>query len=259
MAKTASLTLLSAMFACAFAAHAYAADESLWKKDPKDWNVEIYPVYAWAPFMGATATLPSFPNLPTLPDLPNGDGSRPSGSANTGLSGAAFAGFRVEKSKWLVESSVLWAGLHANKDTPKVNIGLNVVFGQAMGGREVAPGLTVEGGFRRLALNMSAQLGNFPEISGKPGVWDPLVGVTYRRPLSRKWQVDLHGDGGGFGVGSDVTYAFTGRMDYRFSKHFGLALGYGLLHFKISNTVLNRSLTIDQTMHGPIFGFGIFF
>jgi len=89
-------------------------------------------------------------------------------------------------------------------------------------------------------------------------VYGILSPASHRKPLGRRWQLGLHGDGGGFGVGSDVTYALTGRMDCRFSKHFGMALGYGLLHFKISDTVASRNLTIDQTMHGPIFGFGIY-
>src|ERR1035441_8935324 len=80
-------SLLCAMFAFLFALQGYAA-ESDWKKDPKDWNVEFYPVYAWAPFMGATVKLPQFPNLPNLPDLPGGPAG-PSGNATSGISGAA--------------------------------------------------------------------------------------------------------------------------------------------------------------------------
>ena len=250
-------SLLCAMFAFLFSLQGYAA-ESDWKKDPKDWNVEFYPVYAWAPFMGATVKLPQFPNLPNLPDLPGGP-SGPSGNATSGISGAAFVGLRVSHNKWMVDSSVLWAGMNATTVAPKVGIGLDLIFAQGMVGREILPDLTLEGGVRRLAVNVTVDLGDFAQINRKPGVWDPLVGLTYRRPLGRKWRVSVHGDGGGFGVASDVTYAFQGKVDYRFSRHFGMTLGYGLLHFKITDTVLSRSLTIDQTLNGPILGFGIFF
>jgi hypothetical protein len=110
-----------------------------------------------------------------------------------------------------------------------------------------------------MALRVSATLLDYPEVSRKPGFWDPLVGLSYRRTLGKKWRVRLHADGGGFGVGSDVDIAVTGQVDWRFAKHFGTTLGYGLLHFKESNAVLQRTLTIDQTMNGPIVGFGIYF
>jgi hypothetical protein len=245
------------MFAFLFALQGYAA-ESAWKKDPKDWNVEFYPVYAWAPFMGATVNLPQFPNLPNLPDLPNGP-ARPSGNATSGISGAAFVGLRVDHNKWSVNTTALWAGMNANTVTPKLDIGLDLIFGQGMVGREILPHLTLEGGVRRMAVNVTANLGDYLQVSRRPGVWDPLIGLTYRRPVGRKWRFDVHADGGGFGVGSDETWAVQGQLDYRFSKHFGMTLGYGLLHFKITSTVLERSLTINQTLNGPILGFGIFF
>jgi hypothetical protein len=245
------------MFAFLFAAQGYAA-ESNWKKDPKDWNVEFYPVYAWAPFLGAKVALPQFPNLPNLPDLPGGPPG-PSGSASSGISGAAFVGLRVEHNKWMVNSTLLWAGMTASTAAPKLDVGLDLIFGQGMVGREILPNLTLEGGVRRMALNISVNLLDYATISRRPGVWDPLVGMTYRRPVGRKWRFDVHADGGGFGVGSDVTYAVQGQVDYRISKHFGATMGYGLLHFKITDTVLQRTLTINQTLNGPIIGLGIFF
>jgi hypothetical protein len=250
----AALTFALVLPACAAGG---SNDASVWTKDPSDWNVEIYPVFVWAPFLGANVALPSFPNAPTLPDLPGGGG--PSGDATSGINGAAFLAFRVEKSKWSVDGSALWAGMSASATNPKLDLKLDVIFGQGMVGREILPNLTLEGGVRRLALSTSVKLLDFAEVSRKPGLWDPLVGLSYRKPLGKKWRLDLHADGGGFGVGSEATIAATARMDYRFSRHFGMTLGYGLLHFKISDTVSQRTLTINQTMHGPILGFGIYF
>src|SRR5215831_11736000 len=66
-------------------------------------------------------------------------------------------------------------------------------------------------------------------------------------------------DGGGFGAGSGVDVSATGRTEWQFARHFGIAMGYGGIHFSKSNTVAGRTLTISPTLHGPIFGFGIFF
>ena len=37
------------------------------------------------------------------------------------------------------------------------------------------------------------------------------------------------------------------------------AVGYGGMHLSDSNTVDGKTLKISPTLHGPIFGFGIFF
>jgi len=57
-----------------------------------------------------------------------------------------------------------------------------------------------------MSLDLSAKLLDYPEVSGKVGVRDPLIGMTYRKSLGKKWRFSVHGDGGGFGAGSDVTY-----------------------------------------------------
>jgi hypothetical protein len=247
------------VFALAFAVQGFAAGgDSNWKKDPSAWNVELYPVFLWAPFMGASVTLPQFPDLPNLPDLPGGPPG-PGGKVSSSFNGAAFFNTRIEKSKWGVDLSVLWAGVSAEATSPKVKVKADVIYGQAMGGREILHDLWLEGGVRRLALNVGVTVLQYPEVARKPGVWDPLIGVSYRHPIRNKIRVDLHADGGGFGVGSDVDYALTGRFDWRFAKHFGLTAGWGLLHLKISDTVLQRTLTLSQTLHGPILGIGIFF
>ena len=248
-----------AAFALLFAWQGFAAgSDSNFKKDPSAWKVELYPVFVWAPFMGASVNLPQFPDLPNLPDLPNGPPG-PGGKVSSSFNGAALFNTRIEKSKWAVELSVLWAGVSAETTSPKVKVKADLIYGQAMGGREILPDLWLEGGVRRLALNVGVTVLQFPEVSRKPGVWDPLIGVSYRHPISNKVAIDLHADGGGFGVGSDVDYAATGRFDWRFARNFGLTAGWGLLHIKISDTVLRRTLSVSQTLHGPILGIGFFF
>ena len=63
----------------------------------------------------------------------------------------------------------------------------------------------------------------------------------------------------GAGVGSDVTYATNAKLDWRFVKHFGLSFGYALLHFELSNSVAQRNVSVEPTIHGPLFGCGIYF
>src|SRR4029077_20940525 len=149
-----------------------ATVEESWK-DPSAWQITIYPVFAWAPVFGISTR-----ELPSSPGGGGGGGGNllPPSSTSSSLNGAAFAGFRVEKSKWSTDGTVLWAGLSSERDNnPFARISVDAIYGQLMAGREIVSNLFLEGGFRRIALNVSFRLGDFPTVKGKPGVWDPLV------------------------------------------------------------------------------------
>ena len=260
---------LSSLAACALAAAVLAtgapppkdtdpsvpasnSPDGMWGKNRSEWQVAIYPIFVWAPLFGAHVDVPNTgPVVPGGPTLP--------GSASGSINGAAAAGFDVLKSGWSAQGDFLWASVSADSSNPKVDIGLSVVYGQLKGGYEFLPHLSLEGGVRRMALHISATVDPYPELSRRPDIWDPLVGLGYRRQLGRKWSFAAHMDGGGFGVGSDVTIGASARADWRFAKHFGATLGGAALHFQVSNTVQNKELKIRQTMYGPLFGFGIYF
>jgi hypothetical protein len=234
---------------------------SHWEKDPSEWKVAIYPIYGWLPVFGASVNLPDFPNLP---NLPGGGISGPAGGKVSGsFNGAAFAGVDLEKNRFTATATLLYAGLSGDSTNPKAHLGLDVIFGQAMGGYKVSKSVSLEGGFRRMALKISTSVGTRPEVSRKPGIWDPLVGITWKHQIGRKWMLRTHFDGGGFGVGSDVSAGASASADYRFAKHFGVMMGFSALHFQVADTRFDetriaRTLKIKQTMYGPLFGFGIY-
>jgi hypothetical protein len=225
------------------------------QKDPSEWNVAIYPIYGWLPLFGADVSLPNFPDLPSLP----GGGVHPSGSTGTSLNGAVMSAFRVEKNKWALDGEFLWAGLSADRASPNVHVGLDYIHGQLMVGREIVPHLYLEGGFRRESLDITATVGDYPQVGRKPALWDPLLGISYRKPLGKKWLLSAHLDGGGFGVGSDATIGGYVRADWQFVKHFGATMGFQALHFKVTDGEGIRTLTLSQGMYGPVIGLGIYF
>jgi hypothetical protein len=214
------------------------------EQKPYGWHVAIYPAMAWAPIFGSSVTLPGQPG--------------PSGSTSSSLNGLFSAGARFEMGKWSADTMFLWSALSAQHQNPLVDVNLDLILGDAMVGREILPNPYVEGGFRRLALDIHATVGS-SSASRSPGYWDPLIGLTYRRQLGSKWRILVHGDGGGFGVGSDVDVTATARAEWQFARHFGVAMGYGGMHFSDSNTVNGKTLNISPTLHGPTFGLGIFF
>jgi hypothetical protein len=231
-----------------------ANSKSDWDKPPNAWKFIVYPVYAWVPFFSTDVT------LPTIPSPPGGGGPEtPTGSTSGSLNGAAFAGAEIYKGKWSGMFTFLYAGLSSTRTTPRTTVTADFIYGQAIVEHEVYKGLSLGGGFRRMALDLTATLDTFPSVSRDPGFWDPLLSATYRKQLDRKWRVSAHMDGGGFGVGSTFDIGAAASADWRFAKHFGMTMGGAYLHFENSNTVLRKTLTIKPTMYGPTFGFGIYF
>jgi hypothetical protein len=207
--------------------------------------------------MGASINLPDLPDLPNLPP-----GADKSGNVS-GLNGVALFGVSVQKNRFVGDLSVLWGSVGASSTNPKIKIDTAAIFADATVGVKIYRDLAVTGGVRHMGLKIDAQLGDCAGVTWKPGIWDPMVGLMLRSSLGKKWGVDLRLEGGGFGAGSDVDISTTGRLDGRFARHFGMTMGYGALHFKFSRdvTVLGRTFTREatQTLHGPIFGFGIYF
>ena len=142
-----------------------SAVEDRWK-DPSAWQTTVYTVFAWAaPVFGINSR-----ELPSSPGGGGGGGGNllPPSSTSSSFNGAAFAGFRVEKSKWSTDGTVLWAGLSSERDSnPFARISVDAIYGQLMAGREIVSNLFLEGGFRRIALNVSFRLGDFPTVKGK--------------------------------------------------------------------------------------------
>jgi hypothetical protein len=222
---------------------------------PGKTKVSVYPILLWVPAFTATTTVPAFPDLPNGPDLPGG-----SGSTSASFDGAALAGISIEKSIWRVDADGIWAALTTKRDRPLLNVDMDVIYGHVSGGVKIYKELYATAGVRRLALKYDIQLADRPQhFVRKPGIWDPLVGLAWRGALGSRWMLHAIGEGGGFGVGADVDLAGTFRADMQLARHVGLNLGYSVLYLKLSDTALQRTFEVKQTLHGPIVGVGLYF
>lgn len=228
--------------------------------DPDKLKVAIYPLFGWLPYFSPSVSLP--------PSSGGGIGggnliARP----NTSLNGVAAFAVDVTVRKWLFEGQGMFGTLSATNSSPYVKVSASVHYGDFFVGHQIGMGFSALGGFRRIALGFDATLGALPTFSREPGVWDPMLGIEWRRTLRRKFFVQGRFDGGGFGVGSDVDIEAQGRVEWRFVKHFGAVLGYQVLYNKfsgtVSGTVVNTTITYPwnyhQTAYGPILGVGIYF
>ena len=243
-----------------------AADPAMWRTRPVDsasppqaasgdTKVSVYPILLWVPAFTATTTVPPYPDAPDGPDLPGG-----AGSTEDSFDGAALAGVSIERPNWRVDIDGIWAALVTTRERPLLNVDLDIIYGHVSGGVKVYKDLYVTGGVRRLALKYDIELeGRTQHFVRKPGIWDPLVGLGYHGALGSRWTLHVSGEGGGFGAGADVDLAGAVRADVKLTGHFGLTFGYSVLYLKLSDTVLNRTLEVKQTLHGPVAGIGLYF
>ena len=227
--------------------------------DDEGWNVSIYPLLGWLPIFGAEL------DVPDLPDGGGGDGGGGGGGTggrvptDTSFNGALFFGFAVEKGRFRVDAFGLWAGLGVERpELPRVDAELDVIYGTLTGGFEVVDDLFVTGGVRRVALDYTIKVEDFPDFKRKPGIWNPTVGVAWH-PERGRWALHAVAEYGGFGVGAEHEFFGAFYADWKFARYVGINLGYTVWIWDIEHTVRERTFTADQELHGPLLGIGIYF
>lgn len=237
----ARLLLAVFLLAAPAAASAQAEDD--------DWNVAIYPVMGWVP-LGIEIDLTFPPG--------DGHGGFTGEIVDSRFDGAFVGGLSLQKSAWRLDADGVWAAVGGDRENPLLRVDADLIYFHASGGRKVVSDLYVTAGVRRMALKYDIEFLDLPNFERKPGVWDPLVGVGWHTEGER---VDVHGtfEVGGFGVGADVEVAGTFRVDWRLLPHFGLTGGYQWIYFKVEDSVRNRPFQVEQTLHGPIVGVGLYF
>jgi len=152
----------------------------------------------------------------------------------------------VEGSGEIVESSSEIPGAQ----NPRLDMSMTIIEGHV--GYQVANSLDVLAGVRGVntSSSLATDAGTLAEVDG--GFVDPIVGGRFRRDLSEKLWVNLRGDVGGFGAGSDFSWFLSAVGGYRVSRLISLDFGYRIwdLDFESDNDLK----TLDVTLAGFAFG-----
>ena len=85
---------------------------------------------------------------------------------------------------------------------------------------------------------------------------DLMLGMNANLHLTRKLALQAEGDVGGFGVGSELAWWLSARLDYRFTSWFSMSLGYQWLDIDYRG---DRGLDVDIRLSGPTLALNFWF
>ncbi len=90
--------------------------------------------------------------------------------------------------------------------------------------------------------------------SGTMGWVDPVIGLRVRHQFSPGRELQLRGDIGGFGVGSDFSWQLFGGYAFELGEGWSGVIGYRALSVDYSEDTSNGTRGIDLIQHGPVLG-----
>ena len=213
----------------------------------------VYPIYAWVPLdIDIDVNLPDIGGMTPMAMAPSIIDSR--------FDGAYFGGIQATNGRFRIEADGLWAAVGGDRpELPVLEVDVDAIYFHAAASVRVVSDLYLGGGVRRLALKYNIRLGDLEPFERKPGIWDPLVGVSWHSYPNDSFEFHANFDVGGFGVGTVIETSAGARVDWKPFRHFGLTAGYNLLYFKVEHTVRSQTFKVTQTLHGPIVGIGLYF
>jgi hypothetical protein len=100
--------------------------------------------------------------------------------------------------------------------------------------------------------NVALEVDSTALAEGDTSFADPFVGARFQRDLSEKLWLNLRGDVGGFGVGSDFSWFAAAVAGFRVSRSISLDFGYRVYDMDYESA--NELRRLDATLAGFAFG-----
>lgn len=172
-----------------------------------------------------------------------------------------MAAYRIDNGTWSFSVDVTYMDLGWGKTGAQglASVELDVEQLTVMGtlGRRLSPRLEalLTVAYFDLSADLRAQVLQQQLSASRDADWfDPLIGLTYRQPFADKWTLDLRGDVGGFGIGSDLTLHGWVKLVRQNSPLFSWYLGYRYIAYDYETGSGPNFQSYDLQQHGPGIG-----
>jgi hypothetical protein len=173
------------------------------------------------------------------------------------LSNLHFAGmgyFSMKNDTWFLSSQLVYMNLQQSQDVLNgtAEVTVEETIADVGGGYRITELATLLVGARLVDLRTELSF----DRNGKASkTWvDPYVGAAFVAPLSERWWLDLHGDIGGFGVGSDLTWQAWADVGYRASDVMTVFLGFRAFDVDYEDGSGTNLFKYDVLTSGPQLG-----
>jgi hypothetical protein len=169
-----------------------------------------------------------------------------------------FMSFRAEKNRWGVNADFQYINLHGESSvTGDSSMDLKNIIGEIdlLFRPEVAPTLRFLVGLRAYSIiqNITLLGHEIPEASTV--VVDPIFGALSSWTIHDRWDFELRGDIGGFGVSSEFTYQMMALFRWGITDSLSIPLGYRVLGYQIRKD----AIWMNTRMSGMVLGLDISF
>lgn len=176
----------------------------------------------------------------------------------------AMAAWRIENDTWSFTADTTFMGLGGSGTTEggllrgEMDVDQFTLMGTA--GRRLTDKLELLFGFAYVDLSTDLKVnGTAGEVvdqqASADADWiDPTVGLQYGLPLGADWRMNLRGDIGGFGIGSDLMYQLLATFRWQASDTTGVVFGYRLIGFDYEQGQGANYQHYDLTEQGPLVG-----
>jgi hypothetical protein len=212
-------------------------------KLPEDWKFTLRPYFYLSGLSGSITVDPlTFPV---------------NNSFSTLLENVKFGGFisfTAEKGQWGVNADFQYINLYGeSQGIQDTYLELKNVIGELdlIFRPEMAPTLRFLLGVRAYSVYQNIVFAGVALPEAKATVWDPVIGAYGSWALHNRWDFELKGDIGGFGISSESTYQMMGLFRFGLGENTSIPFGYRILGYQIKQ----GDIRMNTRMMGAFIGF----
>lgn len=167
----------------------------------------------------------------------------------------------ARKGEWGVGGDAIWAALGATAERPPANVDFDQGLFAFYGLRRLNDLADLTAGLRVNVLR--GQIGFKGPLQlqvNQDKTWvDPLVGLILHSPVDGRVRVQLYGEVGGFGVGSDIAWQIFPTVGIGVSERASIEVGYRWIDTDYKSGEGDEQFGWDMLMQGPVLGFALRF
>jgi len=210
-----------------------------------------------------------FPNMSgqtTVRNLPEVDVDASAGDILGHLNIGAMLYAEATNDNWAITSDILYMNLGQEAQQGNFvtsgDVTVKEMCWELAGLKRITPWLDAGVGGRLLSLNAEIDivtLKDFRSESATRTWFDPVIIVRSNHIFNEKWILQVRGDLGGFGIGSDFTWQGQVYAGYRFSKLFQATVGYRYIGIDYDKGEGQDRFLYDIDTYGAVIRFGFNF